>query len=194
MPVLWQPCCFATVCSMHTSLSWHKNCQCCGHLDFWLLPVLALNVILGWSALWERQLSISLHTQVTSTEELLHNPGTAHSPKWVVHGTQTRELLQRKNWYLGGLAHYPPTQPRICSPKDQNLGNLMSFFMEIMLTFRSHHHWLEPPQWRPGEGPHAWRLHTTDHNPKDHPTHTHALPSHVCIPKVRSCDVGHQDL
>ena len=44
--------------------------------------------------------------------------------------------------------------------------------------FCPHHHRLEPPQWRPGEGLHAWGLQTTDGHQNHHLTHTRALQSH----------------
>ena len=39
------------------------------------------------------------------------------------------------------------------------------------------HHWLEPPQWLPSEGPHSWGLQATDRHPKHHLIFTCALPS-----------------
>ena len=60
------------------------------------------------------------------------------------------------------------------------------------LIFCPHHDWLEPPQWRPGEGPRAWGLQMTDHHPKHHLTSVCTLPSHRII-KGRSCCIQDQE-
>ena len=73
-----------------------------------------------------------------------------------------------------------------------------SFFMRVQLTylllilpdsehhkssfFCPHHHWLEPPQWRPSEGPHSWGLQVTDCHPQHHMICTCALPFHHIYP------------
>ena len=54
--------------------------------------------------------------------------------------------------------------------------------------FFPYHYQLEPPQWRPGEGPHTWGLQMTDCHPKHHVTLGCAIPSHHI--KIRSSHVG----
>ena len=60
------------------------------------------------------------------------------------------------------------------------------------LIFCPQHDWLEPPQWRPGEGPRAWGLQMTDHHAKHHLTSVCTLPYHH-ITKGRSCDIQDQE-
>ena len=49
------------------------------------------------------------------------------------------------------------------------------------LFFCPHHHRLEPPQWRPSEGPHTWGLQAMDRHPKHHLICTHILGCWVLL-------------
>ena len=53
-----------------------------------------------------------------------------------------------------------------------------NFFLSSFCCCCPHHHRLEPPQWRPGEGPHAWGFQTTHRHEKHHLT---PLPSHLFL-------------
>ena len=64
--------------------------------------------------------------------------------------------------------------------------------MKLSQFFCPQHHWLEPPQRQPGEGPHTSGLQMTDHHPMQHLTQVHT-PLVTSKPKVRSCDVWNQD-
>ena len=72
------------------------------------------------------------------------------------------------------------------SLKKRTAQELFSFLFSLFFFFFffcPHHHRLEPPQWRPSEGPHTWGLKATDRRPKHHLIYTSALPfpSHLYL-------------
>ena len=86
--------------------------------------------------------------------------------------------IKNKHWSSPDLQSFPSAPLRHWAVKELFLG--------------PHHHRLEPPQWRPGEGPNTWGLQTTDCHSKHHLIRAYSSPV-ASIPKVRSCNVWNQD-